>query len=39
MLHRQPSPFLEYLSNKYHDRFMSIVLRQAKPKSNLESLI
>ena len=26
MLHKQPSPFLEYLANKYHDRFMSEVL-------------
>lgn len=27
MLYKQPSPFLEYLSNKYHDKFMSEVLR------------
>lgn len=38
MPHKQPSPFLEYLSNKYHDRFMSKVLYQIKPKSNLKSL-
>ena len=27
MLYKQPSPFLEYLSNKYHDKFMTEVLR------------